>query len=121
MTSSSFDHGRRKNDAPNHSAMLPTKTTEFADLLILQHFFDLCALLLSLVGSLRRRLVYRLRASAWWPKDWGFMPIPGQVALNTLKIVFAAFAPGARHKLNCKGFVYVLFVMLCPLTAFNHS
>ena len=49
-----------------------------------------------------RRLVYRLRVSAWQPGVWSF--IPGQVTLKTLKIVFAAFTPGARHKRKCKGF-----------------
>ena len=34
--------------------------------------------------------------------DWGF--IPSRVILKTLKIVFAAFAPGARHKRKCEGF-----------------
>ena len=47
-------------------------------------------------------LVYRLRASTWQPVDWGF--IPSRVILKTLKIVFAAFAPGARHKRKCEGF-----------------
>ena len=49
-----------------------------------------------------RRLVYRSRASTWQPVDWGF--IPSRVILKTLKIVFAAFAPGARHKRKCEGF-----------------
>ena len=51
------------------------------------------------------RLVYRLR-------DWGF--IPGRVTLKTLKIVFAAFAPGAGHSGSAKGFVYALFFMYDP-------
>ena len=46
--------------------------------------------------------MYRLRASTWQPVDWGF--IPSRVILKTLKIVFAAFAPGARHKWKCEGF-----------------
>ena len=46
--------------------------------------------------------MYRLRASTWQPVDWGF--IPSRVILKTLKIVFAAFAPGARHKRKCEGF-----------------
>ena len=37
--------------------------------------------------------------------NWGI--ILGQVTLKTLKIVFAAFAPGARHKRKCDGFVYM--------------
>ena len=52
--------------------------------------------------DINRRLVYRLRASTWQPVDWGF--IPSRVILKTLKIVFAAFAPGARHKRKCEGF-----------------
>ena len=36
------------------------------------------------------------------PVDWDF--IPSRVILKTLKIVFAAFAPGARHKRKCEGF-----------------
>ena len=49
-----------------------------------------------------RRLVHRLRASAWQPGDWGF--IPGRVTIKTLQIVFAAFAPGAQHKQKCERF-----------------
>ena len=49
-----------------------------------------------------RRLVYRLRASTWQPVDWGFFL--SRVILKTLKIVYAAFAPGARHKRKCEGF-----------------
>ena len=45
---------------------------------------------------------YRLRAWTWQPVDWGF--IPSRVILKTLKIVFAAFAPGATHKRKCEGF-----------------
>ena len=30
--------------------------------------------------------------------------IPSRVILKTLKILFAAFAPGARHKRKCEGF-----------------
>ena len=33
------------------------------------------------------------RASAWYAVHWGF--IPDRVTLKTLKIVLAAFAPGA--------------------------
>ena len=44
----------------------------------------------------------RLGASTWQPVDWGF--IPSRVILKTLKIVFAAFAPGARHKRKCEEF-----------------
>ena len=54
------------------------------------------------LGKVNRRLVYRLRASTWQPVDWGF--IPSRVILKTLKIVFAAFAPGARRKRKCEGF-----------------
>ena len=46
--------------------------------------------------------MYRLRASTWQPVEWGF--IPSRVILKTLQIVFAAFAPGARHKRKCEGF-----------------
>ena len=60
------------------------------------------AISLLLHQSADRRLVYRLRASTWQPVDWGF--IPSRVILKTLKIVFAAFVPGARHKRKCEGF-----------------
>ena len=46
--------------------------------------------------------MYRLRASTWQPVDWGF--IRSRVILKTLKIVFAAFAPGAWHKRKSEGF-----------------
>ena len=66
-----------------------------------------------------RRLVYRLRASTWYPVDWGF--IPSRVILKTLKIVFAAFSPGARHKRKCEGFCVCVVRHVCLLTAFNRS
>ena len=66
-----------------------------------------------------RRLVYRLRASTWQPVDWGF--IPSRVILKTLKIVFAAFAPGAWHKRKCEGFCVCVVRHVMSLTAFNHS
>ena len=55
------------------------------------------------------------------PGDWGF--IFGRVTLKTLTIVFAAFAPGARHKRKCEGFCVcvVCHVFSLTLTAFNHS
>ena len=53
------------------------------------------------------------------PVDWGF--IPSRVILKTLKIVFAAFAPGVRHKRKCEGFCVCVVRHVCPLTAFNHS
>ena len=37
-----------------------------------------------------------------------------------LKIVFAAFAPGARHKRKCEGFCVCVVLHACPLTALNH-
>ena len=49
-----------------------------------------------------KKTTVMLRASAWYPGDWGF--IPCRVTLKTLKIVFAAFAPGAWHKRKCEGF-----------------
>ena len=53
-----------------------------------------------------RRLVYQFKAYAWEP---GHCFIPGRVTPKTLTIVFAAFAPVARHKRKCEGFcVYVV-------------
>ena len=46
---------------------------------------------------------------------------PGRVTLKTLKIVSAAFAPGARHKRKCEGFYAYVARHVRPLTAFNHS
>ena len=56
----------------------------------------------SKINSSSWHLVYQLRASTWWPVDWDFLP--SRVILKTLKIVFAAFAPGAQHKRKCEGF-----------------
>ena len=38
-----------------------------------------------------------------------------------LKVIFAAFAPGARHKRKCEGFCVCVVRHVCPVTAFNHS
>ena len=47
--------------------------------------------------------------------------IPAWVTLKTLIIVFAAFAPGARHQRKCEGFCVCVVRHVCPFTAFNHS
>ena len=51
----------------------------------------------------------------------GRQEFPGRVTLKTLKIVFAAFAPGARHKRKCEGFCACVVRHVCPFTAFNYS
>ena len=56
------------------------------------------ALFLTSLGSPNTHgLVYRLRASAWLPGDWGF--IPGRVTLKTLTVFFAA----SRQALGTSG------------------
>ena len=74
----------------------------FDKILLLIFFISFVPLL-----SINRRLVYRLRASAWQVRDLGF--IPGWVTLKTLKIV--GYSQLSRQALgtsgSANGFVYV--------------